>query len=319
MAVYTTVTADLLDRFLADYDAGAPISFKGIAEGVENSNYLLETTKGRYILTLYEKRVNADNLPYFLALMEHVAAAGVPAARPIANISGDQLTTLAGRPAALIEFLPGLSVTDITTDHAQRAGAALAQFHRATASFTQRRANDLSLNGWQALAAKCADGAESVEAGLGKMISDELAFLATAWPKDLPTGTCHTDLFPDNILFAPDGTPGLIDFYFAADDFYAFDLGVMVNAWCYRSGSFDHALSTALVAGYQSVRPLNDAEKAAFTTLCRGSALRFLLTRLYDWINPVEGAQVTPHDPLIFARILEDQRLKAGFEAYITS
>jgi len=319
MAVYTHVTAEALDRFLDAFDIGTATAFKGIAEGVENSNYLMETTAGKFILTLYEKRVDAEDLPYFIALMDHVASAGVRAARPIAARDGSLLHTLEGRPAAVIEFLPGLSVTDITTAHAMRAGAALADFHQATSSFTIRRDNPLSLDGWHSLADACRDRADTVQAGLRADIDDELAALAALWPSDLPRGTCHTDLFPDNVLFDENGAPGLIDFYFAADDAYAFDLGVMINAWCYRTGRFDTAVSDALIRGYQSVRSLSGAEQAALPTLCRGSALRFLLTRLYDWLNPVEGAKVTPHDPLVFWSILKDQQQKASVQDYMLS
>ncbi len=316
MAVYTRVSAEVLADFLTEFDVGAPLSFKGIAEGVENSNYLLETTTGRYILTLYEKRVNPDDLPYFLALMDHVAAEGVRAARPIKSHSGDILHSLAGRPAALIEFLPGLSVEHPTPRHGAAAGETLATFHRATDSFSMRRANDLGLPGWQKLAEVCAASADTVQAGLGKVIADELAFQTTLDVSTLPFGTCHLDLFPDNVLFARGESPGVIDFYFAADDAYAYDLGVMVGSWSFASGTFQPDIAAAVIAGYERMRRLSDAEKAAFPALCRGSALRFLLTRLYDWLNPVEGAVVTPKDPLAYLRILDDFRARNHFEDY---
>lgn len=312
MAVYTRVTADALAAFLNGFDVGAPLSFKGIAEGVENSNYLLETEQGRYILTLYEKRVETVDLPYFLALMQHAATRGVRAARPIADREGKNLHQLAGRPAALIEFLPGLSLTRIDAEHAGRAGRALAGFHRATADFRQSRQNTLGLAGWQALWSECCSRADSVTAGLGALIDDELTQLAQNWPQDLPRGTCHTDLFPDNILFSPEGEPGLIDFYFACTDLLAYDLGVMINSWGYdEAGKRQDELIQALIAGYESLRPLTAGERSVLRLLCRGSALRFLLTRLYDWLNPVPGATVRAKDPRAFLAILEDHRKRA--------
>ncbi|WP_374764382.1 homoserine kinase [Yunchengibacter salinarum] len=299
MAVYTAVSGADLERFLAAYDLGAPLSFKGIAEGVENSNYFLETEAGRFILTLYEKRANPDDLPYFLDLMAHLAAHGLPAPPPIPDRTGRMLQSLAGRPACLISFLTGTEAATITPDHTRAVGAALAHMHRATADFPRQRANDLSLAGWQALWAEIDPvAAESVHAGLGGRIEAELAHLATAWPARLPTGTIHADLFPDNVLFTGTTVTGLIDFYFACTDFLAYDLAVCLNAWCINdAGTLDPALQDGLIAGYESVRALDGKEKAHLPLLARGAALRFLLTRLYDWLNPVEGAMVRAKDP----------------------
>ena len=284
--------------FLKGFNIGSLESFKGIAEGVENSNYFLQTDKDRYILTLYEKRVQVDDLPYYLAFMTHLASRGLPAPSPIADKSGNTLFTLAKKPAAVIEFLSGVSVDQPDPDHCYSGGEALAKMHMAMADFTLSRPNSLSLTGWQELARKTTDRADAVEPGLASMISKTLHHLTKAWPSGLPSGPIHADLFPDNVLFKGTRVTGLIDFYFACTDMLAYDLSIMLNAWCF---SEDHgyipAAGAALLEGYAKHRPLTEQEWQALPTLAQGSAIRFLLTRLYDWLNPVEGAVVRPKDP----------------------
>lgn len=306
MAVYTSVPSETLAGFLTRYDVGALVSAKGIAEGVENSNYLVETTGGRFILTLYEKRVALEDLPYFLGLTAHLSAAGLPVPAPIADREGRALQHLSGRPACLIEFLPGISVTRPEPGLAHAAGAALAQLHEAAADFPQGRANDLSLPGWQSLAEALGGGAAEIDAGLPVLIAEELAALSDLWPRSLPQGTIHADLFPDNVLALDGSVSGIIDFYFACTDFLAYDLAVAHTAWCFDAeGAYLGAdVSDALLAGYQGVRPLSPAESRAFSLLCRGASLRFLLTRAYDWLNTPAGALVTRKDPMAFARRL---------------
>lgn len=306
MAVYTQVPAEALNAFLARYDVGEARSFKGIAEGVENSNYLLASTRGRYILTLYEKRVEAGDLPFFLALMEHAAAHGVPTARPVADREGRGLQTLCGRPAALIEFLDGVSVSVPTPAQAGAAGEALGRFHAATADFALTRPNALGPDGWAALAERIGEGADRIAPGLGGLIASELAALAAAWPMDLPRATIHADLFPDNVLFIGDQVSGLIDFYFACTDIRAYDLAVMLTAWSFEGpmDSFRPEIAAALVDGYRRAHPLTPAEEAALPLLARGSCLRFLLTRAWDWLNTPPDALVTRKDPMAFARRL---------------
>ena len=242
MAVYTHVDDRTLSAFMGQYDLGQPILFKGIAEGVENSNYLLETEKSRLILTLYEKRANPEDLPYFLNMMEHLADAGLPAPRPIRDKNGIALQTLKERPACLIAFLKGVSVDDTDEDHCAALGTNLAKMHRAFDSFTETRPNNLSLDGWKGLANKTARGANSVQAGLAQIIAEEIQFLEDNWPTDLPTGTIHADLFPDNVLFTDHEITGLIDFYFGCTDMLAYDLAVCINAWCFDS---DHRFVAA--------------------------------------------------------------------------
>ena len=311
MAVYTAVSAELLAAFLTGYDVGALTSFKGIAEGVENSNYLVDTSGNdgagaRFILTLYEKRVAAADLPWFLALMTHLADAGLPVPRPVADRAGRALQTLAGRPACLIEFRPGVSVSDPTPAQARAVGAALAAMHAALITFTPVRDNALGPAGWARLAAACGDSLDSIRPGLRATVTAELADLAERWPRDLPRSAIHADLFPDNVLVRDATVTGIIDLYFACSDLRAYDLAVTHTAWSFDTAQRHRpAIGDALLAGYGALLP---AERAALPILCRGACLRFLLTRAYDWINTPAGALVTRKDPLAYLARLEHYR-----------
>jgi homoserine kinase type II len=306
MAVYTHVSAEDMASFLQAYDAGTLLSAKGIAEGVENSNYLLETTKARFILTLYEKRVNEADLPYFLGLMNHFAHSSLPVPRAVTNRHGNALQNLCGRKACMIDFLSGVSVTDPTIDQAHAVGVALAQLRQASDTFRMTRINSMSLPAWQQMAVACAPHANDVQQGLRTLIETSLAALTAKWPKDLPTSHIHADLFPDNILFLGNRISGIIDFYFACHDIAAYDLAVCLNAWGFdAAGETAKAeLMTALQRGYESIQPLSPAERSALPVLCQGAALRFLLSRLYDWVNTPATAMVTRKDPLVYARRL---------------
>ncbi len=305
MAVYTEVSDEELEAFVAQYDIGEVVSFKGIAEGVENSNYLLQTDRDSFILTLYEKRVARDELPFFLGLMDHLAAHGFPCPTPIHGRDGKALRDLCRRPAAIVSFLTGMWPRRITPEHCRALGEASARLHLAAGGFSLTRANDLSLAGWRKLAAATEHNADEVRAGLARIVADEIAFLAEAWPRDLPGGVIHADLFPDNVFFLHDALSGIIDFYFACNDYLAYEIAVCLNAWCFEpDGSFNVTKARNLIQGYASVRPFSDAEIAALPVLARGAALRFLLTRLYDWLNHPEGAFVKPKDPLEYLRKL---------------
>ena len=317
MAVYTEVPDGELTTFLAQYDLGNVVACKGIAEGVENSNYLLRTTRGNYILTLYEKRVAREDLPFFLGLMEHLAAKGLSCPTPIHARDGQTLHELCGRPAVIVSFLEGMWPRRPTERHCQQLGAALADLHLKGRDFTITRTNALSLAGWQKLVAATQDRADEVEAGLGQIIVDELAFLEAHWPKDLEIGVIHADLFPDNVFFLNDRLSGLIDFYFACTDFLAYDLAICLNAWCFEPDhSFNITKARLMVQAYQSIRPVPAAETAALPLLCRGSALRFLLTRLYDWLNHPPGAFVKPKDPREYLRKLRFHQRAGSAGAY---
>lgn len=306
MAVYTQVDAAALAAFLARYDVGTALTFKGIAEGVENSNYFVATTQGRFILTLYEKRVDAAQLPYFLALTTHLADAGLPVPRPIQDRAGVALQTLNGRPACLIQFVEGVSVTTPNDAETREVGVALGRLHAAVASFAGQRPNGLGPAGWARLAADCAGRLDAIEPGLEALVTDQLASITAAWPGHLDTATIHADLFPDNVLMLGGKVTGLIDFYFACTDIRAYDIAVTHAAWAFDAdgAAFVAGRAAALIDGYRGVHPLSAAEVAALPVLCRAAALRFLLTRAYDWLNTPPGAMVTRKDPLAFARRL---------------
>ncbi|MFJ6322685.1 MULTISPECIES: homoserine kinase [unclassified Rhizobium] len=317
MAVYTDITEDDLKWFLTEYEVGELLSYKGIAEGVENSNFLLHTTRDPLILTLYEKRVDRGDLPFFLGLMQHLASRGLSCPLPLPRRDGALLGHLSGRPAALISFLEGMWLRKPDAHHCREVGKALAAMHIAGEGFDIRRPNALSVDGWQPLWEKSAARADEVEAGLQDEIGGELDFLAHHWPKDLPKGIIHADLFPDNVFFLGDKLSGLIDFYFACNDLLAYDVSICLNAWCFEK---DHAYNItkgkALLEGYQSVRPMSAAEIAALPTLARGSALRFFLTRLYDWLTTPAGALVTKKDPIEYLRKLRFHRQIASAVEY---
>jgi homoserine kinase type II len=293
------------------------LSCKGIAEGVENSNYLLTTEGGNFILTLYEKRVARGDLPFFIALMDHLAHHGVACPTPVRARDGEALRELCGRPAAIVTFLTGMWPRRIDPFHCAGVGGALARLHRAGASFSLRRPNDLGPTGWRHLYIACGERADEVQPGLADEIGAELAYLEAAWPRDLPSGVIHADLFPDNVFFHDHELTGLIDFYFACTDFLAYDIAICLNAWCFEpDGSFNVTKARLLVGNYRRERRLGTDELAVLPLLARGSALRFLLTRLYDWLNQPAGALVRPKDPLEYLRKLRFHREIAGPAGY---
>jgi homoserine kinase type II len=305
MAVYTDVSFEDLEGLLAGYDIGVPLSFKGIAEGVENSNFYLQTDRGAYILTLYEKRVRVGDLPFFLGLMEHLAARGLNCPQPLRNQGGQQWGMLKDRAAAILTFLNGISLRRPDAAHCGAAGGALARLHHAAQGFALTRPNALSVPGWRELAAATAARADEVQEGLAALIAEALADLERNWPRDLPAGIIHADLFPDNVLFMQDKVSGLIDFYFACNDMLAYDLAVSLNSWCFESdGAYNITKGKALIAGYAAHRALSAAEAEALPVLMRGAALRFLLTRLYDWLNHDSNALVRPKDPREYSKRL---------------
>jgi len=317
MAVYTEVSGEELEEFVAQYEIGRVASFKGIAEGVENSNFLLQTDRGFYILTLYEKRVAPEDLPYFLALMDHLAAQGFACPTPIHARDGQALRELCGRPAAIVSFLSGVCPKRIAPRHCAALGRAMATMHIAAQSFRPVRRNDLSVAGWQSLFAATRDRADEVQPGLAEEVGRELDALAGAWPTGLENGVIHADLFPDNVFFLGEELSGIIDFYFACNDALAYDIAICLNAWCFEPDlSFNVTKARQLLTGYAEVRPLDKAEIGAMPLLARGAAMRFLLTRLYDWLNHPEGAYVSPKDPLEYLRRLRFHRSVRGPRAY---
>jgi len=322
MAVYTEISDEALRAFLADYGIGELVAFRGIAEGVENSNYALKTTSGDYILTLYEKRVDPAELPWFLGLMRHLAARGLSCPEPVAARDGEALRELCGRPAAICTFLPGVWPRRVRQAHCGPLGGALAELHISGTGFTEERRNSLGPKAWAPLLEQCRDGGDAVQPGLIAELDGHLAGILREWPQGLPRGQIHADLFPDNVFFLGDagGAPrvsGLIDFYFACTDFLAYDLAICLNAWCFEPDfSFNITKARAMIAAYRAVRPLGEAELAALPVLCRGSALRFLLTRLFDWTHTPAGAMVTRKDPLEYLKRLRFHASAQDIHAY---
>jgi len=318
VAVYTHLGAEDLAELIACYDVGELVSAKGIAEGVSNSNWLIETTASRFILTMYESRTELSDLPFFLGLLDHLAERGCPVPRTIHDADGAAFRMVAGKAVALIEFLPGVSVDHPRPSQAHAVGAALAGVHLASRDFADTRANGLGLAGWQALLDACGEeGLARIDPALPALVADESRHLAAHWPRDLPVSIIHADLFPDNVLMRGDEVSGLIDFYFACTDTTAYDLAVTHAAWCFdRDGAqFSPAIGAALLAGYDSVRPLSADERAALPLLARGAAMRFLATRAYDWLHTPADALVTRKDPMAFARRLAFYT-QAGAEAF---
>ena len=318
MAVYTDVAADELADFLKSYDIGELLSYKGIAEGVENSNFLLHTSAGHFILTLYEKRVARGDLPFFLGLMTHLASRGISCPQPLKDKNGEALSVLAGRPAAIINFLEGVWPRKPNVAHCAGIGQALAKMHLAGADFPMSRANALSVSGWRSLFEQAASRADEVQPGLRDFIGAELDHLeGNIWPTSLPQGVIHADLFPDNVFFLGENVSGIIDFTFACTDMLAYDVAICLNAWCFESdSSFNVTKARALLSAYGRERPMSKAEEDALPLLARGSALRFLLTRLVDFLNVPKGALVRPKDPLEYVRKLRFHQSVSSIRDY---
>ena len=313
MAVYTEVADEELAAFVARFGIGELLAAKGIAEGVENSNYFIHTSDGFFILTLYEKRVSEADLPFFLGLMEHLSGNGLVCPRPVRDRQGEALGRLAGRPAAIVTFLDGMSVKRPSAAHCRALGAALGRLHKGGADFHAIRKNALSVEGWRPLFEAAAQRADSVRPGLARQIEEALTLLERQWPKNLPHGNIHADLFPDNVFFIGEEVSGVIDFYFACTDALSYDLAVCLNAWCFEpDGSFNLTKGQALLSGYRRLRALTPAEIEALPLLARGAALRLLLTRLVDWLNVPPGALVRPKDPIEYLR-------KLRFHARVTN
>src|SRR5271156_1099666 len=304
MAVYTEVSFEELEKLLEQYDIGQPLSFKGIAEGIENSNFYLQTDRGAFILTLYERRVAAQDLPFFLGLMEHLAERAVHCPLPVKTRDGQSLVELNRRKAAIVTFLTGIALRRPDAAHCAAAAKTLALLHRCGEDFSLSRANALGPGGWRPLAEAIHD-AGGIEEGLTALIHDALEELVAGWPSDLPSGVIHADYFPDNILFVGDKVGGVIDFYFACNDFYVYDLATMLNSWCFElDGSYNITKGQSVINAYRQQRPLSEAEVAALPVLMRGAALRFLLTRTYDWLNQDPDALVRPKDPKEYSKKL---------------
>lgn len=305
MAVYTDINEQELASFLKEYSIGKPVSYRGIAEGVENSNFMLHTDQGRFILTLYEKRVAKNDLPFFLELMQHLSKKGISCPQPVVRNDGTMIGELAGRPAAIVTFLDGIWMRKPAAVHCREVGKGLAAMHLAGLDFSMQRKNSLSIDAWRPLWMKSRDRADELSQGITKDIDSELDYLEKHWNTDLPTGVIHADLFNDNVFFLNDKLSGFIDFYFACTDMLAYDLAICLNAWCFeRDISYNLTKGQGMLKAYRSVRQLSDEEIAAIPLLARGAALRFFLTRLYDWFNTPANSLVVKKDPMEYLRKL---------------
>jgi homoserine kinase type II len=317
MAVYTDIDDATLSALLTEYDLGPPLAFKGIAEGVENSNFLLETPKGRYILTVFEKRARREDLPFFMGMMGHLASKGFPAPLPVPAKDGNPLRTVQGKPAVICTFLQGMSPRRPDIDQCRAIGQGLARFHASLADFRLRRPNDLSISAWPTLWAGREAEADALSPGLSSQIAGDLDFLKANWPKHLPGGAIHADMFPDNTFFLDGKLSGVIDFYFACSDFLSYDIAVCLNAWCFeRRGEYNLTKGRALLSGYETIRRLEPRERAALPILARGAAMRFFLTRLVDLAATPKDALVKPHNPLDYAERLGFHRQARSPEDY---
>ena len=313
VAVYTQINGVELNSFLIPYNFGELLGFSGIAEGVENSNYLLLTERGQYILTIYEKRVRPSDLPFFLSLMRHLASKGIPCPVPVTGSDGRTLRDLVGKPAAILTFLAGVGERHPGPSQCYNMGKALAAVHVAGQDFRGQRPNDLSVTSWPNLLNRIGTRADEVKTGLARNLRTEIGELVTNWPARLPQGIIHADLFPDNVFFNDSFISGLIDFYFACNDLFAYDLAICLNSWCFEpDGTFNATKARLMLSAYRKGRPFSGPELDALPLLCRAAALRFLLTRLYDWLNTPKGALVQPKDPLEYLDKLAFHRQVRG-------
>ena len=305
MAVYTHLSDEEIRKFLTEYDIGQLLNFSEIAEGVENSNFLLTTSSNKYILTLYEKRVDPHDLPFFLKLLSHLASSGLSCPLPVEARDGKALRTLGGKPAAIVTYLQGSWPRQTTLDQCKALGSTMAMMHEFGKSFQGIRKNALTLTAWRPLLDSCRLPEREVYINLFNELNQELKWLEANWPKSLPSGIIHADLFPDNVFFKDDNLSGVIDFYFACNDFLAYDIAVCINAWCFDENElFNFKKSSCILSAYNEMRTLSKEEVASLPVLIRGSAIRFLLTRLYDWLNHPEDALVKPKDPMSYLKKL---------------
>ncbi len=308
MSVFTTVTPDELSAWLERYALGALTDLKGIAAGIENTNYFVTTTKGRYVLTLFEK-LKPHELPFYLDLMAHLADGGIPCPRPIADRSGSYLGELNGKPASVVTLLAGRDIDAPGAAHCAQVGALLAHIHITGAGYAARMDNPRGRAWWSAVMPEILPflGADEAE-----LLQAEVAFQASAWPGDLPSGAIHADLFRDNVLFEHSRLTGVIDFYFACTGEWLYDLAITVNDWCHAgAGALDPARAGALVCAYEELRPFTAAERKAWPVMLRAAALRFWVSRLYDLHLPRPGELTHAKDPAHFRDILRHHRAHA--------
>jgi len=309
MAVYTKLSKIELNEFFTKYDLGKLLKYEGIKEGIENTNYFIQTEKGKYILTLYEKRVEEKDLPFFIGLMKNLYDKKFPSPKPIINKNGNYISDILKKKAAVVSFLDGRAKKILSPDDCCEVGISTATMHLITKNLSGKRENKLSVNSWRMLFNKVKNECSKIHTNLPNVIEKNLTEVEENWPKDIPSGIIHADLFSDNIFFKSNKLSGIIDYYFACNDYYAFEIAICLNALCFEGDnanlSFNVTKAKRFIDGYSSVRKLSDEEKNSLKVLCQGAAIRFLLTRVFDFLNLSDGALVKIKDPLEYLKRLE--------------
>ena len=320
MAVYTQLNQNKIEEILSNYNLGKLDSFKGIEEGIENTNYFLSVNKKKLILTVYEKRVKSEDLPFFSNLMSSLNKANFKCPAPVRNNNNSTITNFNGKKLMIVSFLEGKAKSNLSPENCKAIGIETAKMHELTKNFKIKRHNDLSINSWRSLFDTVKDQCSTLHKDLPKLIEENLDSVEKNWPKDLPKGIIHADLFHDNIFFNKDKFSGIIDFYFSCEDFFAFEIAICFNALCFDGAkenlSFNVTKAKSFIDGYSSVRKLSDPEKQSIKVLSQGAALRFLLTRVFDALNTVEGAIVKVKDPIEYLQRLEFHKNAKNHEDY---
>tara|TARA_Y100000590_G_C15712081_1_gene1010629 strand:- start:248 stop:1216 length:969 start_codon:yes stop_codon:yes gene_type:complete len=309
MAVYTKLSENELKDFFSKYNLGKVVNYKGIKEGIENTNYFIKTEKGKYILTLYEKRVEEKDLPFFISLMKNLFDKKFPSPEPIINRNGNYISEISKKKAAVVSFLEGSAKKILNPNDCYEIGTNTAKLHLITKDLTGRRKNKLSIDSWRKIYNKVKNDCSKISANLPKIIEKNLYEIEKNWPKNIPSGIIHADLFPDNIFFKNNKLSGIIDYYFSCYDFYAFEIAICLNALCFEGKnenlSFNVTKAKKFIDGYSNIRKLTEEEKKSLKVLCQGAAIRFLLTRVFDYLNLTEGAIVKIKDPMEYLKRLE--------------
>lgn len=320
MAVYTKLNHNKIEEILSNYSLGKLNQFKGIEEGIENSNYFLSVGKKKFILTVYEKRVKSEDLPFFSNLMSSLNKSNFKCPAPIINNQNETITDFEGKKLMIVSFLEGKAKQSLSPLNCKSVGIEVANMHKITSSFKFKRDNDLSVKSWRTLFNSVKDKCSKIHKDLPKLIEENLGDVEKNWPVNLPRGIIHADLFHDNIFFIKDKFSGIIDFYFSCEDFLAFEIAICFNALCFdglkENLSFNVTKAKNFIDGYTSVRKLSDEEKNNIKVLSQGAALRFLLTRVFDAINKVEGAIVKIKDPVEYLKRLEFHKNSKNYEDY---
>ena len=321
MAVYTKLSEEKLKKFFSKYSLGNLLNYKGIEEGIENTNYFIQTEKGKFILTVYEKRVDEKDLPFFISLMRNLFDNNFPSPEPIINNNGNYISEIAGKKAAVVSFLEGRSKKNLNPSDCFDVGVSTAKLHLITKNLTQKRENKLSVDSWKKIYNKVKKDCSKIHPKLTDVIEKNLLEIEKKWPKNIPSGIIHADLFPDNVFFKNNKLSGIIDYYFSCYDFYSFEIAICLNALCFEGKnenlSFNVTKAKKFIDGYSTIRKLEKAEKESLKILCQGAALRFLLTRVFDYLNLTEGAIVKIKDPVEYLKRLEFHDKVKNYQDYI--